>query len=117
MSKEDRFSEAITKIKKARLIEHNLSNEDLLISENFSDEEYNLESSKNRVKNWKNIKGLKKARRLHKQIKELNKFSIEGMKEILNTISAIDKGFRQIIFKRFVGEEVSTLNILAPKIE
>ena len=99
MLRKDRFIDAITKIKKARLIEHNLSYEDLQLTENFSDEEYNLESTKNWVKETKNMKGLKKVKKLNKQLTELKKFSIDGMKEILDTISALDRGNRQILFK------------------
>jgi hypothetical protein len=49
MKSRSKFIEEVLKIKKARLIEHNLSFEDLIIEENFSGDEQTLEYKKSRV--------------------------------------------------------------------
>jgi hypothetical protein len=41
---------------------------------------------------------------------------VQGMKDIINSISGIDKGNRQILFKNFKSEEVNILKNSATKI-
>ena len=52
------------KIKKARLIEHNMTYEDLMLCKNFSDDEQTLEYNNTMVGDIKTIKSLKKANKL-----------------------------------------------------
>lgn len=47
---------------------------------------------------------------------DLKRFSLEGMKEILNTVSKIDKGNRQILLKKFDRDEVNTVARVYPTI-
>ena len=49
LMKRDQFIEDMLQIKKARLIEHNMTNEDLIQCQNFSNDEQTLEYIKIRV--------------------------------------------------------------------
>ena len=101
MKSKDKFIEDLLKIKRARLIEHNMSYEDLMMIDNFSEDEKSYEYVKNRARDMENIKAIKKTKKLKVQIQSLKEFSIECMKEILNTIYTLDKSTRQMLITQF----------------
>ena len=88
-------------MKKARLTEESMSYEDLAVLENFSDDEITYELNREIIKNRKDQRALQKAKILRSQIKNLMRFSIEGMRTIIDTISSIDDSSKKILFKHF----------------
>ena len=88
-------------MKKARLTEESMSYEDLAVLENFSDDEITYELNREIIKNRKDHRALQKAKILRSQIKNLKRFSIEGMRTIIDTISSIDDSSKKILFKHF----------------
>jgi hypothetical protein len=103
-------------MKKARLTEESMSYEDLAVLENFSDDEITYELNRDIIKNRKDQRALQKAKILRSQIKNLKKFSIEGMKTIVDTISSIDDSSKKILFKHFDQSNVNILTQKAPEL-
>jgi hypothetical protein len=64
MKQRTKFIDHLLKIKKARLIEHNLNYEDLMSTEIFSDDEQTLQYKVQRVKQLQEIKAIKKVKKL-----------------------------------------------------
>jgi hypothetical protein len=62
----DKFIDEILKIKKARLIEHNMTYEDLVQCKNFSDDEVTLAYTHAHVADLKNINLIKKTKMMKK---------------------------------------------------
>jgi hypothetical protein len=91
-----------------------MSYEDLMMIENFSEDEQTLTYTKKKTKDIRTIKTLKKANLLKAQVDELRKFSIDGMSSILKTIGGIDKSNRQFMFKQFDKYEENSLHKQAP---
>lgn len=110
------FIDEILKIKKARLVEHHMSYEELISQQNFSEDEQTLDYHKLRIDMLGQIKTLKQVKRLQSQVVSLRKFSIEAMKSILISISEIDKGHRQLLYKHFDQCTANKLNRDGPMI-
>ena len=108
---------SILAMKKVRLTEEGMSYEDLAVLENFSDDEITYELNREIIKNRKDQKALQKAKILRSQIKKLKRFSFEGMRAILDTISSIDDSSKKILFKHFDQSTVNHLRTKAPDLK
>ena len=108
---------SILAMKKVRLTEEGMSYEDLAVLENFSDDEITYELNREIIKNRKDQKALQKAKILRSQIKKLKRFSFEGMRAILDTISSIDDSSKKILFKHFDQSTVNLLRTKAPDLK
>lgn len=95
MENVDTFVQAMIEVKRARLVEHNLSYEQLMLCNDiFSDDELTLTHHKIKVQQIPKIKAIKKLTRFRKQLKDLQRSTLKACVEIVNTISKIDKGNR-----------------------
>ena len=108
---------SILAMKKVRLTEEGMSYEDLAVLENFSDDEITYELNREIIKSRKDQKALQKAKILRSQIKKLKRFSFEGMRAILDTISSIDDSSKKILFKHFDQSTVNHLRTKAPDLK
>ena len=68
MIDKDLFIEKLLQIKRARLIEHNLSYEELKMMDNFSDDEKTYDFDYNEKREVKPLKALRRARKLRNQL-------------------------------------------------
>ena len=91
----DTFVEAMIEVKRARLVEHNLSYEQLMLCNDiFSDDELTLTQVTKRVKQIKDIKAIKRAIKMREHLGFIQRSTLKACKEIVNTISNIDRGNR-----------------------
>ena len=108
------FAEDILSIKKVRLVEDKIPYEDLAVLDNFSADETTFSLNRQNIKEKKDRKALIKAKQLKNQLEDLKRFSVDGMKAIIETINAIDEGSKKILFKHFDQSSVNTLSKQAP---
>lgn len=97
----DKFIDELLNIKKARLYQHNMTYEELVKDEMFSDDEMTLQYNKIRNKEAQNVRLLAKARKLKHHISNLKQFQIDGMRQIIGTITDMDQATREIFFRKF----------------
>ena len=108
------FTEDLLKHKKVRLIEDRMPYEDLAVLENFSADETTFALNRQNIKEKKDKNALKKVKILKGQLDDLKKFSLEGMKAIVDTVSLIDQNSQKILFKHFDQQSVNILAKQAP---
>ena len=75
--------------------------EDLAVLDNFSADETTFALNRQNIKEKKDKKALKKVKMLKDQLDDLKKFSLEGMKAIVDTVGSIDENSKKILFKHF----------------
>ena len=84
------FTEDLLSVKKVRLIEDRMPYEDLAVLDNFSADETTFALNRQSIKEKKDKNALKKVKMLKSQLNDLKKFSLEGMKAIVDTVGSID---------------------------
>ena len=115
-SQDSSLQKELLQMKLARLVEENMSYEDLASKNNFSEDEITFTYEQNlRDEQYQKIKeSLAYSKSLDKQIKSLKQFSIESMQLILNTIASIDENSKKIAFKHFDQNNVNLLSKYSP---
>lgn len=102
--------------KKARLVEDQISYEDLALIDNFDEDEVTFALNRQIIKNRKDKVALQKAKKLETQLQELKKISIDGMKAVVDTINSINDNSKKIVFKNFDQADVNVLLQRAPAV-
>jgi hypothetical protein len=104
----------LLKIKKVRLVEDRIPYEDLAVLDNFSADETTFDLNRQNIKDKKDKNALKKVKILKTQIEDLKKFTVGGMKAIVDTLTSIDENSKKILFKHFDQSSVNVLSRQAP---
>ena len=113
----DTFVQSIIEVKRARLVEHNLSYEQLMCCDDlFSDDEITMTNSYMKMKQIKTIKAIKNTIKFSEHLRDVQRIALKTCKEIVNTISKIDKGNRQMNLRKFIPMEVNSLDECAEDI-
>lgn len=110
------IQEHMMQYKKARLVEDQISYEDLALVDNFDEDEVTFALNRQIIKNRKDKVALQKAKKLATQLQELKKISIEGMKAVVDTINSINDNSKKIVFKNFDQAGVNVLLQRAPAV-
>jgi hypothetical protein len=98
--------------KKIMLIEDKLSYEDLIVEDNYSDEEVTITLNRQLLKDKKNKQALVKVKVLQKHIADLKNLTLNGMDAIVDTMIAVDESSKKMAYSHFDKQDT---NILAAK--
>ena len=87
--------------KKVKLIEDKLSYEDLVVEENYSDEEVTITLNRQLLKEKKDKQALVKVRILQKHIADLKNLTMQGMDAIVDTMKQVDESSKKMAYSHF----------------
>lgn len=97
-------------LKKARLVEDQMSYVDLAPQANFSDEELTDYHFRKIIKDRKDQQAIQKVKKIEQAIMTLKQVTRLGIRAVLETIHKVDENSQKIVFKHF---DQSNVNILA----
>jgi len=86
-----------------------MSYEDLVMEDNFSEDEVPVSVAIKSLKDKKDKQALKKLANLEKQIGNLKNFTVDSMQLILKTLRSIDENSKKIVYKHFDHKHVNHL--------
>lgn len=87
--------------KKIKLIEDKLSYEDLVVEDNYSDEEVTITLNRQLLKDRKDKQALVKVKILQKHIADLKNLTLQGMDAIVDTMIAVDESSKKMAYSHF----------------
>ena len=95
--------------KKIMLIEDKLSYEDLIVEDNYSDEEVTITLNRQLLKDKKNKQALVKVKVLQKHIADLKNLTLNGMDAIVDTMIAVDESSKKMAYSHFDKQDTNIL--------
>ena len=103
-------------MKKARLIEEQMDYEELVMEENFSDDEITATLNRRLLKERVQLLCLQQVRRMERQFRDMVGETSRGMQAVIETIHAIDDQSKKILYKEFKEKNVNILARHVPEI-
>jgi len=88
-------------MKKARLVEEQMNYEELVMEDNFSDDEITATLNRRLLKERTQLLCLQQVRRMENQFRDIIGETSKGMKAVIDTIHAIDDQSKKILYKEF----------------
>ena len=103
-------------MKKARLVEEQMDYEELVMEENFSDDEITATLNRRLLKESVQLLCLQQVRRMERQLRDMVGETSRGMQAVIETIHAIDDQSKKILYKEFKEKNVNILARHVPEI-
>lgn len=103
-------------MKKARLVEEQMDYEELVMEENFSDDEITATLNRRLLKERVQLLCLQQVRRMERQFRDMVGETSRGMQAVIETIHAIDDQSKKILYKEFKEKNVNILARHVPEI-
>lgn len=110
------ISMQMLEMKKARLVEEQMNYEELVMEENFSDDEITATLNRRLLKERTQLLCLQQVRRMENQFRDIVGETSNGMKAVIDTIHAIDDQSKKILYKEFKEKNVNVLARHVPDI-
>lgn len=110
------ISNHMMELKKARLVEEGMSYEELIMEQNFSEDEVTFTLNRRLVKEKKELMCLHQVKRMERQTLELMEETAKGMQAMIETIHSIDENCKKILYKEFEEKNVNILARYVPHI-
>ena len=92
------FNKDLLSQKKARLIEDKIPYEDLVIQNNFSEDEGTFDLHMNNIRERNNTVGIQKVRKFEKVFHGVRDVSMRSMQGVVDTMASIDKNSKKLIY-------------------
>ena len=105
----DYIEQALLAFKKVRLIEDKLSFEDLIVEDQYSDEEVTITLNRQLLKDRKDKQALIKVKILQRHVTELKALTLQSMGAIVDTMVAVDESSKKMAYSHFDQQETNII--------